>query len=744
MPALDLKGCLEDSPTFRKRVVAHEENIQNFESSLKSLLKLSRAQVNLSSEYSLRQQELALGFLTFGQSQDDPIVAHALEKFGKSMLEVEKCRHMFNSHVATTFIEPLEKFMRDTLSPVKDVRKRFEKSSDDVDSALSKYMSKKPRDPMIPEAANELADTRKGFHQVYMDYVQTLNDVEARKKVDYMENVLAYMYTESVFHHQSYEILKDLEPYMRDLTGLIHDSRQRYVEESVESRNYQDTCAQNAASEYSPMHGISPGSPLAPTHPPSSSSVSKSGYLFERRGGRVLQSWVRKYFIIEGEELKCTYRGPKQPKDDDLPTSYNLRVCSVKLTDGYDRRFCFEVISPSRILVLQAENDQDMHEWVNRLRMANQMALNSDNAMPEPATSGTSDSSPKSKLKEFSSTNSETDQQLLKTLREEPGNNLCADCGTSGPEWASTNLGVIVCIECSGIHRSLGVHVSKVRSLALDKWESETIEIMLRLGNTVANEIFQERIPQDMGTFRIHQDSTRPERDLWITEKYVKRSFVARKTEDEAVLNQEFWDAITESRLTDALRYLAQGAKVDYKNPNQEGQTALHKAVEQGDEIAVEFLLQWFSDVNQSDAKGWSSLHYAAANNNVRLVLALLKRYAKADARDESGKAPLDLAVDRQNVQAVTALRLFAFDKQHNSSPANSLDFGFREAMSSFKLDRSSYGSSHSALDLRQTTSEFSPNEKDIVLNDDQNHNLLHPPGSGAGSGDGSSSDSNI
>ncbi|KAI9278657.1 hypothetical protein BDA99DRAFT_600287 [Phascolomyces articulosus] len=739
MPALDLKGCLEDSPTFRKRVNSHEESIQNFEASLKSILKLARSQVNLSSEYSLRQQELALGFLTFGQSQDDPIVAHALEKFGKSMLEVEKCRHMFNSHVASTFIEPLEKFMKETVSPVKDIRRRFEKSSDDVDSALSKYMSKKPRDPTIPEAcaANELADSRKGFHQVYMEYVQTLNDIEAKKKVDYMENVLAYMYTESVFHHQSYEILKDLEPYMRDLTGLLHDSRQRYVEETVESRVFQDSCAQNAASEYSPMHGSVPGSPLTATHP--SPSLSKSGYLFERRGGRVLQSWVRKYFIIDGEELKCTYRGPKQPKDDELSTTYNLRVCSVKLTDSYDRRFCFEVISPSKIMVLQAENDQDMQEWVQCLRMANQMALNSDNAMPEPATSvrGTSDSSPKSKLKEFSSTNSETDQQLLNTLREEPGNDICADCGAQGSEWASTNLGVIVCIECSGIHRSLGVHVSKVRSLALDKWDSETIEIMLRLGNTVANEIFQESVPQHMEEFRIHPDSTRPERDLWITEKYVKRSFVAHKTEDEAELNQELWNAVTDSHLAEALHSLVQGAKVDYKNPNEEGQTALHKAVEQSDEVAVEFLLQWFSDVNQTDAKDWTSLHYAAANNNVRLVLALLKRHAKADAKDKNGKTPLDLAVDRQNVQAVTALRLFAFDKQHNSSPASSLDFGFREAMSSFKLDRSSYGSSHSALDLRQTTSEFSPNEKDITLIDDQNHKLLHPPGGTGNTGSG-------
>ena len=46
-----------------------------------------------------------------------------------------------------------------------------------------------------------------------------------------------------------------------------------------------------------------------------------------------------------------------------------------------------------------------------------------------------------------------------------------------GPDWASINLGILVCIECSGIHRSLGVHVSKVRSLTLDKWEEHTVRV---------------------------------------------------------------------------------------------------------------------------------------------------------------------------------------------------------------------------------------------------------------------------
>lgn len=123
--------------------------------------------------------------------------------------------------------------------------------------------------------------------------------------------------------------------------------------------------------------------------------------------------------------------------------------------------------------------------------------------------------------------NEETQRESLKKIRMVPGNDRCADCGVNDPEWACTNLGIIVCIECSGIHRSLGVHVSKVRSIVLDKWESDAIEVMLRLGNTVGNSIYEASVPIDMESFRITPNSDRGDRDLWIIEKYVKKSFVA-------------------------------------------------------------------------------------------------------------------------------------------------------------------------------------------------------------------------
>jgi hypothetical protein len=76
---------------------------------------------------------------------------------------------------------------------------------------------------------------------------------------------------------------------------------------------------------------------------------------------------------------------------------------------------------------------------------------------------------------------------LLKDLLKQPDNKLCADCKRNDPRWASTNLGCWLCIRCSGHHRGMGVHISRVRSVDLDTWTPEQIEHMQRWGNRRAN-----------------------------------------------------------------------------------------------------------------------------------------------------------------------------------------------------------------------------------------------------------------
>ncbi|KAI9360297.1 hypothetical protein BD770DRAFT_318803 [Pilaira anomala] len=68
-------------------------------------------------------------------------------------------------------------------------------------------------------------------------------------------------------------------------------------------------------------------------------------------------------------------------------------------------------------------------------------------------------------------------ERILNEIVKQPGNELCADCRSKSPRWASYSLGVFLCIRCAGIHRKMGTHVSKVKSITMDQWTMEQIEV---------------------------------------------------------------------------------------------------------------------------------------------------------------------------------------------------------------------------------------------------------------------------
>jgi len=67
-------------------------------------------------------------------------------------------------------------------------------------------------------------------------------------------------------------------------------------------------------------------------------------------------------------------------------------------------------------------------------------------------------------------------ERELQDLLRQPGNSLCADCNARNPSWASWNLGIFLCMRCASIHRKLGTHISKVKSLSMDKWTTDQVE----------------------------------------------------------------------------------------------------------------------------------------------------------------------------------------------------------------------------------------------------------------------------
>ncbi len=200
----------------------------------------------------------------------------------------------------------------------------------------------------------------------------------------------------------------------------------------------------------------------------------KAGYLNKRSEGRLRNVWQRRRCQAKDGFLEIYHADETK-----APTRVNLLTCQMKPVT--EERLCFDVVSYNRTYHFQAENETDRDEWMSVLLNSKERALNQafqDN--------GQSSNVNQSFL--------ELQRTLVNFIRGLPSNDRCCDCGsTNDATWLSTNFGIIVCIECSGIHREMGVHISKIQSLTLDNIGTSQLLVARYMTNENFNKIMEAK-----------------------------------------------------------------------------------------------------------------------------------------------------------------------------------------------------------------------------------------------------------
>jgi hypothetical protein len=122
----------------------------------------------------------------------------------------------------------------------------------------------------------------------------------------------------------------------------------------------------------------------------------------------------------------------------------------------------------------------------------------------------------------------DANRATIEDLCRQSPNDTCNDCGASGTRWVSVNHGVFVCIRCSGIHRSLGSHITKVKSTNLDKWTLAEIAIMRQIGNSRGKELWEARFPRGQRPLKGSESDN------------VVRSFIVQKYDHKTFADEEW------------------------------------------------------------------------------------------------------------------------------------------------------------------------------------------------------------
>ena len=594
------------------------------EDKLQTLIQLkktiSSAEVNFKkysaagSDLCKTMNNLASSFTTFANVQNDPMFLQISGLMNEFKETLSNHFSMISSAVLLPLQEFIKKDIQNALDSYEVATKEYKHYSDMMDfyTFLSKTNTKEVD---FEEYDMKLMQLHGKAVFANYEFRKNMEIVERKRNIEIISTFIAFLNLIGTTYEQCADLNREYQEGFATLRQALPESVneiQTYINNSENVKKQIDSYYQLYWRRIRLQF-------------PGTDAREQEGYLWKRSSG-FPRKWQKRFFVCKDNKL-FYYHG-KKDRTSQIGV-LDLLFTSTKPVEDYDRRNVFTIISPKKTYVLQALTEWDMNEWIAVIQNNIQYLLDHGEQQEEPQQE-----TPENKRY----------HEIVNSLIS---SQVCADCGANNPSWCSINLGICLCINCSGVHRSLGAHVSMVRSLTLDKLDNYVLYLLQQIGNEKANSVFLSSLKNEGESTDalITPSSKKEERDAFIHKKYSGAFFGHEK--DYSI---DYMASIQANDLMSVYRAICYGQMEAEEADKKYG--AIHLAACVGSRAMCQLIALNSKDLNKLDDGGWSCLSYAAYYSNFHAAEIFLA--AGCDPNINPETHPYKIAMQMENNEIAT------------------------------------------------------------------------------------------
>ncbi|XP_075329012.1 rho GTPase-activating protein 42 isoform X3 [Odontesthes bonariensis] len=367
LPTLEFSDSFLDSPDFRERLKCHEIELERTNKFIKELIKDGNMLITALKSFSAAVQKFSQSLQEFqfecigdAETDDEVNIAQSFKEFSQLLNTVEEERRRLIQNADDVLITPLEKFRKEQIGAAKEGKKKFDKETEKYYSTLERHLnlSSKKKEAYLQEADMQIDKERQLFYDASLEYVFKIQEVQEKKKFEFVEPLLAFLQGLFTFYHEGYELAHEFEPYKQQLQFNLQNTRNNFVSTKQEVEKLMKRI-RSADQDYKP-----PG------------QWTMEGFLYVQEKRPLGCNWTRHYCTYEKGSKTFTMSNTENKsagKQNGLvlnqPEMFKLKSCIRRKTDSIDKRFCFdiEVVERHGIMTLQALSESNRRLWLEAM-----------------------------------------------------------------------------------------------------------------------------------------------------------------------------------------------------------------------------------------------------------------------------------------------------------------------------------------------------------------------------------------